>query len=124
MQVGEENPPAGVEPVEGMLLSSLPVTDPAQARRVIGYYRQRWQVEEGHRCPKQGCRPEPAQLKTVAALANLAALLSVVAVGLPQLRDRARDPAPAGSRCGAAGATSTFSPKAPRSSPLKKCVAG
>ncbi len=95
VQVVEANPPAGFEPVEWMLLSSLPVSDPAQARRVIGYYRQRWQIEEWHRCLKQGCSLEQAQLKSGPALANLAALLSVVAVGLLQLRARARDPATA-----------------------------
>lgn len=92
VQVVEANPPAGFEPVEWMLLSTLKVADPAQARRVIGYYRQRWQIEEWHRCLKQGCGLEQAQLKTGAALSKLAAVLSVVAVRLLQLRDQARDP--------------------------------
>lgn len=88
----EENPPAGFEPVEWMLLSSLAVTGAAQARVVIDYYRQRWQIEEWHRCLKQGCALESAQLKTGTALGNLAALLGVVAVRLLQLRDLARQP--------------------------------
>ena len=88
----EEHPPEGLEPVEWMLLSTLPVTSPAQARVVVGYYRQRWQIEEWHRCLKQGCALESAQLKTGAALGNLAAVLAVVAVRLLQLRDLARDP--------------------------------
>lgn len=91
VQVVEENPPAGFEPVEWMLLSTLPVTTPEEARLVIGYYRQRWQIEEWHRCLKQGCALEQAQLKTGAALGRLAAVLGVVAVRLLQLRDCARD---------------------------------
>jgi len=87
----EENPPAGFEPIEWMLLSTLEVAHSAQARIVIGYYRQRWQIEEWHRCLKQGCAIENAQLKTRAALGNLAAVLGVVAVRLLQLRDLSRD---------------------------------
>lgn len=93
----EENPPTGFEPIEWMLLSTLKVAGPEQARVVIGYYRQRWQIEEWHRCLKQGCALESAQLKTGLALRNLAALLSVVAVRLLQLRDLARDPQTAGA---------------------------
>ena len=95
--VREDHPPAGSEPVEWMLLTTLAVTGAAPARVVIGHDRQRWQIEAWHRGPKQGCALESARLKTRAAPGNPAALLGVVALRLLQLRDLARDPRTAGA---------------------------
>lgn len=93
----EENPPAGAAPVPWMLLSSEAVTDLDQARQIIGYYTCRWVIEEFHRCLKEGCRIEAAQLDQAADLMRLGAILSPAAVRLLQLRDlaerAAKDPA-------------------------------
>lgn len=87
----EEHPPAGVEPVQWMLLTNLPVKSIDDARQVISHYRKRWVIEEWHRALKEGCRLERSQLTDALALYRLTAILSVVAVRLLQLRDMAAD---------------------------------
>jgi hypothetical protein len=85
----EIDPPAGVEPVDWMLLTSEPATTFEQALVIIGYYRCRWVIEEWHRALKEGCRLEGSQLQDAQALLRLTAVLSVVAIRLIQLRDLA-----------------------------------
>jgi hypothetical protein len=91
----EENPPAGVEALEWMLLSSEPLADAADALRLVGYYQKRWVIEEFHRVEKEGCGLELSQLDDAADIARLAAVVAVLAIRLLQLRDLARctDPA-------------------------------
>jgi hypothetical protein len=88
--VRETRPPRSAVPVEWLLLTDEPVTDAAAAQRVIGYYQQRWKIEEWHRALKEGCGVERCQLKSAGAISRLAALLGMVAVRLLQLRDQAR----------------------------------
>ena len=90
--LSEIDPPAGVEPVDWMLLTSEPVTTFEQALAIIGYYRCRWVIEEWHRALKEGCRLERSQLQDAQALMRLTAVLSVVAIRLIQLRDLADKP--------------------------------
>jgi hypothetical protein len=73
-----------------MLLSTEEVKSAEDACRIIGYYKQRWQIEEWHRCLKQGCAVEEVQLKSATALSNLISMLSIVAVRLLQLRNMSR----------------------------------
>lgn len=87
--VREENPPADQEPIDWMLLSSEPVANRDDALRIIGYYRCRWIIEEWHRCLKEGCHLEQSQLDQPRDHQRLAAILSVVAVRLLNLRERA-----------------------------------
>ena len=54
----EINPPAGDEPVEWLLLTSLPIATAAQVRQVLAFYRVRWMVEIFFRVLKSGCRVE------------------------------------------------------------------
>jgi hypothetical protein len=88
--VREVNPPAGGEPIEWVLYTSLPVADLAAAREVIGYYEKRWLIEEWHKALKSGCRATRRQLHTAARLEALVGLLGVEAVRLLQLRALAR----------------------------------
>ena len=85
----EETPPPGEERVEWMLLTSQSVESFDDAERIIGYYERRWVIEEWHRAMKEGCRLEKSQLDEAGDLQRLAALCSVVAVRLMQLRDMA-----------------------------------
>jgi hypothetical protein len=78
--------------VDWMLLCSEPVNDPASAQQVIDWYQHRWVIEEWHRALKEGCRAEMSQLDQPEDHLRLAAILSVIAVRLLQLRDMA-DPA-------------------------------
>lgn len=86
----EVDAPKGVEPIEWILLTSLPVESFDDAWRILGYYEKRWLIEEWHKALKTGCRVECRQLKSKEGLEKITALLSVVAVRLLQLKAAAR----------------------------------
>lgn len=86
----EENPPAGVEPIEWMLLTSEAVETFADALERVDWYCLRWLIEEWHRVEKTGCRLESSQLKTAGAIKRWAALVAITAIRLLQLRDLAQ----------------------------------
>lgn len=87
----EVDAPAGVkEPIDWLLLTSLPVRSLEEAMEVIGYYEKRWMIEEWHKALKTGCQVEGRQLETSGRLEALTGLLSVVAVRLLQLKEVAR----------------------------------
>jgi Transposase DNA-binding/Transposase DDE domain len=54
----ECRPPSGEEPVEWLLLTSLPVADFPSACTVVPWYRCRWEIERFVRVLKQGCQIE------------------------------------------------------------------
>ena len=72
--------------LEWMLLTSEPVTSQKQARTVIGYYEQRWLIEEFHKAWKTGCTIEQRRLQAPSNLERLAVITAHVAVRLLQLR--------------------------------------
>ena len=82
-------PPAGVEAVDWMVLTSEPVACFDDACRILAYYQCRWVIEEWHRCLKEGCALEDSQVDTPEDLQRLAAVLSIVAVRMMTLRDLA-----------------------------------
>lgn len=77
--VREDNPPAGVEAVEWLLLTNVPVPSFDDAVKVIGWYCGRWQIEVYHKVLKSGCQVEDCRLQTAQRLQNYIALMSVVA---------------------------------------------
>jgi hypothetical protein len=90
VHVVEVDAPQGVEPIEWILFTSLPVESFADAWLIVGFYEKRWLIEEWHKALKTGCRLEHRQLKTAGRLEALAGLLSVVGVRLLQLKSAAR----------------------------------
>jgi hypothetical protein len=90
MRVWEEQAPTGEEPLEWMLLTSVPTTTLEQAWERVAWYRQRWLVEDDHQCLKSGCRIEERQMHSVESLMRLLGLLSPLAVRLLQIRAAAR----------------------------------
>lgn len=58
----ETGAPAGVEPVEWMLLTSLLVESLEQACEKLEWYTRRWGIEVFHRTVKSGCKIETRQL--------------------------------------------------------------
>jgi len=86
----EENPPAGVEAVDWMILTSESVEDFEDACRIVAYYRCRWLIEEWHRALKEGCRLEYSQVHEILTLRRLSAILSIVAIRLLQVRNLAQ----------------------------------
>jgi hypothetical protein len=94
IRVWEREPPAdGGEAVEWFLVTNLPVTGVAEAWEKVDWYTCRWVVEEFHKAQKTGCDIEGPQFTRAERLQPMIALLSVVAVALLNLRDRARDEA-------------------------------
>ncbi len=90
IRVWEEQTPAGEEPLEWILLTSVPTTTLEQAWECVGWYEHRWVVEDYHQCLNTGCRLEERQVQSAARLMRLLGLLSPLAVRLLQLRDLSR----------------------------------
>jgi Transposase DNA-binding/Transposase DDE domain len=90
IRVWEEQARDAEEPLEWILLTSVPTTTLEQAWERVDWYRHRWLVEDYHQCLKSGCRIEERQLQTVDGLIRLLGLLSPLAVRLLQIRGYAR----------------------------------
>src|SRR5258708_18101431 len=91
IRVWEEQAPEGEEPLEWLLLTSVPSTTVEEAWERVDWYQHRWLVEDYHQCLKSGCRIEQRQLQTVDGLMRLLGLLSPLAVRLLQVRACARE---------------------------------
>lgn len=63
--VREDNPPAGEEPVEWILVTTLPIDTLQQVRQVVEYYCVRWNIEILFRTLKTGCRIERRRFEHV-----------------------------------------------------------
>lgn len=88
--VREVDPPAGVQAVEWILLTNVPVATVEDAQERIGWYECRWIIEEYHKALKTGCGIETLQFTTEAALKPAIALLSISALFLLSLRNASR----------------------------------
>jgi len=76
----EELPPKEVkEPLEWMLLTTVPVTGLADAIERVQWYARRWGIEVFHRILKSGCQIEDRQLGTADRLEACLAIDAVVA---------------------------------------------
>ena len=75
----EEQPPRGVEALDWLLLTTLPVPDQAAAGQLLAYYAGRFVIETWHKVLKSGCAIEARQLQSVQALERGLALYSVIA---------------------------------------------
>jgi hypothetical protein len=74
------------EPIEWLLLTTLPVNSLSDALFAVRLYRERWLVEEYHKCLKTGCKMEERNLTHASKLLALLGVLSIVAVFLLQLK--------------------------------------
>jgi hypothetical protein len=94
----EIDPPPGVEPVHWRLLTTHEVCDAPTAWRIVGWYKQRWTIEQLFRVLKsQGLQIEDSQLETAERLLKLVAIATQAAtliIQLVQARD-GRKPEPA-----------------------------
>jgi hypothetical protein len=77
--VQEVDAPAGVEPVEWLLVTSLAIDTTAAVLAVVDYYRGRWPVEVYFRVYKSGCLVEEVQLETQERLLPCLMLYKIVA---------------------------------------------
>jgi hypothetical protein len=86
VEVREVGPPGKCKPLRWVLFTSHPVGSFKDALGVIEYYERRPLVEEFHKAFKTGCRIEERLYETAHGWENVAALLSIVAVRLLQLK--------------------------------------
>jgi hypothetical protein len=78
--VREEQPPKEIkEPVEWLLLTSVPVNGLVDAVERVQWYARRWGIEVFHRILKSGCLIEDRQLATADRLEACLAIDAVVA---------------------------------------------
>jgi hypothetical protein len=93
----EPDPPpeAEAEPLEWLLLTTVPTASVADAWERVDWYTRRWLVEDYHQALKTGCRIEQSQWRDGPAITRLVGLWAPVAVRLRQRRQTARTaPAP------------------------------
>jgi hypothetical protein len=79
VQVLEEHPPAGIEPIEWLLLTTWAITTFAEAIERVQAYAARWGIEILHKVLKSGCRIEARQLESADRLHRCLAVYSVIA---------------------------------------------
>jgi hypothetical protein len=72
--------------LEWILVSTDPVLTEADARRLVEWYRNRWLIEEYHKCLKTGCNMEKRQVSTKQSLMALLGFLGIVSVFLMRLK--------------------------------------
>jgi Transposase DDE domain len=91
VEVVELDPPAGVEPLHWYLLTTHDVRDAASAWRLVGWYKQRWIIEQLFRILKtQGLQIEDSRIETADRLLKLTAIATKAAAIILQLL-QARD---------------------------------
>ena len=79
VHVVEEQPPAGVKRLEWFLLTTITVSSPEQAERLLAYYCLRWRIEDWHRVLKTGCGIEELRNETASRLKRALAIYLVIA---------------------------------------------
>ena len=77
--VTETNPPKGVEPLEWVLLTNLPVKSSEDAYEKVEWYSQRWKIEMFHKVLKSGFRVEDCRLSEASRLIRYLTVMSIVA---------------------------------------------
>jgi Transposase DNA-binding/Transposase Tn5 dimerisation domain len=79
VQVREVDPPAEVEAIEWLLLTTVAVETVDDAIERVQWYSCRWGIEVWHRILKSGCRLEARQLQWAERLQRCLSLYSVLA---------------------------------------------
>jgi len=75
----EEHPPAGAEPVEWFLLTTLALSSAEDAERCLRWYCLRWRIEDWHRVLKSGCGIEDLAHHSAERLRRAIAINLVIA---------------------------------------------
>jgi Transposase DNA-binding/Transposase Tn5 dimerisation domain len=86
IRIWEPEPPKGVEPLEWILLCSMPTPTLEDIKERRDWYACRWMLEVFHNIEKNGCSEEDRRFETAARMEACLAILSVVAVRVFQLR--------------------------------------
>ena len=79
IKLTEINPPKGEEPIEWIILTSLPVNTLEEAFTIIQWYACRWQIEIYFRILKSGCKVQELQLESADRIKPAVALYMIIA---------------------------------------------
>src|SRR5258708_31792067 len=90
VRVWESQPPEGQEPLEWVLLTTLPMTCESSAWEVVQWYGWRWLLEDFHKALKTGCRLEQHNVQSMEAMWRLLAILTPLALRLLVIRQTAQ----------------------------------
>jgi hypothetical protein len=77
--VEEAHPPAGCEPIQWLLITTMPIDRAEQVQAIVSAYCIRWQIEIFFKTLKTGCRVEQRQFETIDRILNCLAVYSIVA---------------------------------------------
>jgi len=77
--VEEANPPTGCEPIQWLLITTMPIDTAEQVQAIVSAYCVRWQIEIFFKTLKTGCRVEQRQFETIDRILNCLAVYSIVA---------------------------------------------
>ena len=77
--VNEIDPPSGVQAVQWMLITSLPIRSHQQIRTVIDYYQTRWVIELYFKTLKSGCKIESRRFEHIDRYLPALALYMIIA---------------------------------------------
>ncbi len=75
----ERGTPKDRDPIDWKLITNLPVTSKSKAIEKLDWYALRWRIETFHKILKSGCRAEDSKLRTAERLANLIAIMCILA---------------------------------------------
>lgn len=75
----EIDPPKGEEPIEWIILTSLPVNTLKEALTIIQWYVCRWQIEIYFRILKSGCKVQELQLESADRIKPAVVLYMIIA---------------------------------------------
>jgi len=84
---------ASGEPIEWLLATNLPISTDDDVMEVVGYYVQRWKIEQFHHILKSGCQIEKIQQRTYERIKPVLLIYSVIAVFILALTLMARSDA-------------------------------
>ena len=77
--VRELNPPQGEDPIEWILLTTLPIHTIEDVRKIVQYYCVRWMIEVFFRTLKSGCRVEERRFEHIDRMLPCLGLYLIVA---------------------------------------------
>jgi hypothetical protein len=77
--VSEIDPPRGVEPIDWLLLTTLPIDDPKQIMKIVALYAKRWLIEIYFKVLKSGCQIDAPHLQEKRRIENYIAIAMIVA---------------------------------------------
>jgi hypothetical protein len=90
IRVCEQDTPEGQEPIEWVLLCTLPIENAQQALQMVEHYCKRWIIERMHYVLKSGLGVEKLQMREGSVLQQMILLYSIVAWRLLSLLYQAR----------------------------------